>query len=62
MRIGTEVGVPARHHSIGRPDKVTRAFEELAGNPVVARGAYLAKLVTDMKAGGRPVSIGGEAG
>jgi len=44
------------------PDKVVRAFEELAGNPVVARGAYLAKLATDMTARARAASTGGEAG
>jgi hypothetical protein len=47
---------------LGDPDKVARAFEELAGNPVVARGAYLVKLATDMTARGRAASTGGEAG
>jgi hypothetical protein len=46
---------------LGDPDKVLRAFEELAGNPIVARGAYLAKLTTDLAVRGRANPTGGEA-
>jgi hypothetical protein len=44
------------------PDKVLKAFEELAGNPIVARGAYLAKLTADMTVRAGAASTGGEAG
>src|SRR5271166_930616 len=44
------------------PDKALKAFEELAGNPTVARGAYLAKLTADMTVRAGAASTGGEAG
>lgn len=47
---------------LGDPDRVMKSFEELADNPIVARGAYLAKLVADMAARSRvAASIGGDA-
>jgi hypothetical protein len=44
---------------LGDPDEVLKAFEALAGNPIVARGAYLAKLSADLTAvPGRTASSG----
>jgi hypothetical protein len=42
-------------------DKILPAFEELARNPILARGAFFAKLSTDMAARERAASSGGEA-
>jgi hypothetical protein len=46
---------------LDEPDKVLRTFEALAGNPIVARGAYLAKLTADLAVRDRAASSGGEA-